>query len=77
MSKCREEFEKHFGDDAFLPSLESWHCWKDAWNARGKVDAEICRSHAERHAKIAPRNSILPKRALQSCAEAIEQENEK
>lgn len=68
MSKCREEFEKHFGNDAFPPSLEDWHCWKAAWNIRGKVDAEICESFMTMQ-DDAHISDII--------AEAIEQEDEK
>lgn len=45
MSKCREEFEKWFSEKNCVGSTNLVGAiWQAAWNARGKVDAEICRT---------------------------------
>ena len=43
MSKCREAFESYCEEIEIETSLQNWTRWQAAWNARGKVDAEICR----------------------------------
>ena len=71
MSKCREEFEKWFSEKNCVGSTNLVGAiWQAAWNARGKVDAEICRN------RIGPLDTAFDVEA-RSCAEAIEQENEK
>lgn len=62
MSKCREEFEK-LAKANWKPNDLDCLLWKAAWNARGKVDAGICRS-----------KDVINSEAF---AQAIEQENEK
>ena len=41
MSKCREAFEQWLCTTASQSPVDIWQA---AWNARGKVDAEICRT---------------------------------
>lgn len=42
MSKCREELDKWFNANAYGSQKLAARIWQAAWNARGKVDAEIC-----------------------------------
>ena len=80
MSKCLEEFERLYGKQTLDKTMQghyldlevarAWRYWKAAWNARGKVDAEICRN------RIGPLDTAFDVEA-RACAEAIEQEIEK
>ncbi|HNC91782.1 MAG TPA: hypothetical protein PL000_22890 [Anaerolineales bacterium] len=82
MSKCREAFEELYGKQELVRSItnpefyadfevtRAWRYWQAAWNARGKVDAEICRN------RIGPLDTAFDVEA-RACAEAIEQEIEK
>ena len=88
MSKCREEFDvSSFAnkDPRFL------QVWQAAWNARGKVDAEICATYASDKWSLykgrPPYTGAEDGRAnmfvqgqsdgADDCAEAIEKEQEK
>ena len=70
MSKCREAYEKQYGEDFNPDHSPVASVWQAAWNARGKVDAEICRN------RIGPLDTAFDVEA-RACAEAIEQEIEK
>ena len=62
MSKCREAFEQWCAEGDHEPTMQRWHGWQSAWNARGKVDAEICAAKCHTIAD--------------ECAEDIAKENE-
>lgn len=70
MSKCREEFISKTGYTPEEYEL-AWYHWQAAWNARGKVDAEICKTIA--HSDAAQQIGVI---SAFDCAKAIEQENE-
>lgn len=83
MSKCREEFEKlystplektaqsHYCD---LEVSRAWRYWQAAWNARGKVDTNVCIALRDKAAKNA---AMEYAQAYKYAAEYVEQENEK
>lgn len=71
MSKCREAFEQWCAEGDHEPTMQRWHGWQSAWNARGKVDAEICKTIA--HSEAAQRSGVI---SAFDCAEAIKKENE-
>lgn len=82
MSKCREAFEKLYSKPLLKfcsvsqpyvdPEVErAWRYHKHAWNARGKVDAEIART------PVAGEQDDITMEAKDRVAEAIEKENEK
>ena len=83
MSKCREEFEKQFDYDKF--GNFHFHVWQVAWNARGKVDTEICLGRADQYATAAESAEYIrdadvwahKQNEAEDCAEAIEQEDER
>ena len=77
MSKCREAFEKavveHIGPEALAHGTMSIYqaaeiMWKAAWNARGKVDAEIART------PVNGEQDDITMAAKDRIAEAIEKE---
>lgn len=75
MSKCKEAYEFCFGvtwDEG------SPHCndWQAAWNARGKVDAEICRAVGNPYQSQSTEESVWTTATANHCANAIEQENQ-
>jgi len=77
MNKCQEEFLAQYKisnikmdlSDPLNPCHSVWRAWQAAWNARGKVDAEICRD------RIGPLSTPYDIEARE-CAEAIEKEDE-
>lgn len=72
MSKCREAFKAHCKER--MIDLESHYAidlyfdWQAAWNARGKVDAEIART------PVNGEQDDITMAAKDRIAEAIEQE---
>lgn len=65
MSKCRESFISYYGDD--IGDL-TYKDWQAAWNARGKVDAEIART------PVTGEQDDITMAAKDRISEAIEQE---
>lgn len=66
MNKCKEAYETLFAEP-WMQDRERSNLWQAAWNARGKVDAEICRN------RIGPLDTAFDVEA-RACAEAIEKE---
>lgn len=76
MSKCLDEFIKHHGLPPESLHEDAWKDWQAAWNARGKVDAGICRSKNPNPDQWSDTSEYVEKRVVLACAEAIEQEDE-
>lgn len=70
MSKCREEYELCFG---VKWEEDNPHChdWQASWNARGKVDVEICKEQSIRFAEAMNRKATY---GAVKCEIAIKQE---
>ena len=65
MSKCREAFEKQYGEDFNPDNSPVASVWQAAWNAATQNALEVCRGQMLK--SDWPRNP-------NDCAEAIEQE---
>jgi hypothetical protein len=50
MSKCKEAYETLFAEP-WMHERERSNLWQAAWNARGKVDVEICKEQSIRFAE--------------------------
>ena len=72
MSKCREAYEAQY-PYPYTNRLD-YETWQTAWNARGKLDAEICRTSGNPHQLQSIAESVWTLATAQHCAEAIEQE---
>lgn len=70
MSKCVEAFKAEFGYEFHHAPAIVRQAWQAAWNARGKVDAEICREAGKEFTKPDYKATYL------LCASVIEKENE-
>lgn len=64
MSKCREAYEKQYGEDFNPDHSPVASVWQAAWNAATKNAVEICRGHQVYSRRI----------GSSTAAEAIEQE---
>ena len=64
MSKCREAYEKQYGEDFNPDHSPVASVWQAAWNARGRVDAALCAG-------------LSDECSAYNCVKAIEQEDEK
>jgi hypothetical protein len=75
MSKCKEAYETLFAEP-WMHERERSNLWQAAWNARGKVDVEICLSYQSSERFLSDYDQGIYY-ARNECAENIEQENEK